>query len=74
MIRSVILILAGINNLLVIFLISFSSKSLLGSIHFFILLRLSSPSGDKPDLVAEIFQGGFSSIKGSVGLSFPPFN
>lgn len=34
MVRSVILILAGINNLLVTFLISFSSKSLLESAHY----------------------------------------
>lgn len=74
MIKSVILILEEINNLLVIVLISFSSKSLLGSIHSFILLRLSSPSGDKPELVAEVFQGGFSSIKGSMDISFPPSN
>lgn len=70
--RSVILILAGINTLLVIVLISFSSKSLLGSIHSFSLLRLSSPSGDKPELVAEVFQRGFSSINGSMDISFPP--
>lgn len=56
MARSVILILAGINNLLVIFLISFSSKSLLESTHY---SMEAPPSGGKP----EVFQGAFSLLK-----------